>query len=249
MSGMSQSHNFIERSLMGALSFLKESVFADEFALKKGILQSLGPRLKISVFLLLLVAALLIRDIGLLAGLYGLCLALAVFSKIPLGFFLKRTWVFIPLFSLFIAVPATLSVFTPGETLATWHVLGTTLTVTRPGLGGAVLFVARVVTSVSLVVLLTVTTRHFELLRSLRSFGIPAIFVMTLGMCYRYIFLFVTVVENTYTAIKSRVGTRVHHKRGRHIVSWNIASLWARSQRLHEEVYQAMLSRGYRSGD
>jgi len=41
---MLRGNNFIERSLAGALSFLKESVFADEYAVKNGFLQSLDPR-------------------------------------------------------------------------------------------------------------------------------------------------------------------------------------------------------------
>jgi cobalt/nickel transport system permease protein len=228
------------------LSFFKESVFADEFALKKGFLQSWLPRPKAAVFLLLIVLVLLARDIKTLGGLYGSCFLLAVFSGIPPGYFLKRTWIFIPLFSLFIAVPAIFSIFTPGDALATWNIFGFKLIVTRQGAWGAGIFVARVVTSVSLVVLLTLTTQHTQLLKTLRSFGVPAVFVMTLGMCYRYIFLFMTVIEHTYMAIKSRVGTRVRHEKGRHVVTWNIASLWQRSYRLQEEVYQAMLSRGYR---
>ena len=83
-------------------------------------------------------------------------------------------------------------------------------------------------------------------LKFLRVFKIPQIFVMTIGMCHRYIYLFAELMENTYLAIKSRVGRNVHHKRGRHIVAWNIASLWNRSYQLNEAVYQAMLSRGYR---
>jgi len=73
----------------------------------------------------------------------------------------------------------------------------------------------------------------------------PQVFVMTLGMCYRYIFLFVEMIENTYLAIKSRAGTRVHYKKGQRIVAWNIANLWERSNQLNTEVYNAMLSRGY----
>jgi len=69
---------------------------------------------------------------------------------------------------------------------------------------------------------------------------------MTLGMCYRYIFLFVGIIENTYQSIKSRAGTGVYYKRGQHLVAWNIAFLWQRSCRLNEDVYLAMLSRGYR---
>ncbi|MDP3142439.1 MAG: energy-coupling factor transporter transmembrane component T, partial [Candidatus Omnitrophota bacterium] len=112
-------------------------------------------------------------------------------------------------------------------------------------LSGATLFVMRVVSSVSFAVLLSITTRHFELLKVLRIFKIPQIFVMILGMCYRYVFLFVEMVENTYLAIKSRIGATVNYKRGQHIVSWNIAYLWLRSYRFNEEVYKAMLSRGY----
>jgi len=126
-----------------------------------------------------------------------------------------------------------------------WNIWGIKLVITQQGLSSALIFVMRVVTSVSFVVLLSITTKHFELLKVLRIFRIPQVFVMTLGICYRYVYLFVGIIENTYLAIKSRVGRVVHSKIGRKIVSWNIASLWNRSVQLNEEVYKAMLSRGY----
>jgi cobalt/nickel transport system permease protein len=238
-------NNFIERSISGALSFFKESVFSDEYASRNGFLQSLDPRIKTATFLLFLIQILFTKNIFILLCLYAVSILLTCFSKIRLGFFLKRTWVFIPLFSLFIAIPALFSIVTPGEPLTTLKIAGIALTITRQGLSGATLFVMRVITSVSFVVLLSITTKHFELLRVLRIFRIPQVFVMTLGMCYRYIFLFVEILENTHLAVKSRVGTRIHHKRGRRIVASNIASLWQRSYQLNEDVYRAMLSRGY----
>jgi cobalt/nickel transport system permease protein len=240
-----QKHNFVERSLMGALSFLKESVFADAYAVQKGLLQSIDPRIKTVTFLLFLVSVLLTKNIFVLLALYALCLLLTYCSNIGLRFFLKRTLIFIPLFSLFIAVPALFSVFTPGDALVSVKIGGLSIIITRQGLLGALLFVVRVTTAVSFVVLLSITTKHFELLRVLRIFRIPQVFVMTLGMCYRYLFLFVELVENTYQAIKSRVGTGIHYKKGQAIVAWNIALLWRRSYSLNEQVYQAMLSRGY----
>ncbi|MFH0940962.1 MAG: cobalt ECF transporter T component CbiQ [Candidatus Omnitrophota bacterium] len=243
---MFKNSNFIERSLTGVLSFIKESIFAEEYALKKGFLQSLDPRVKAVTFLLFIVQVIFINNILFLSCFYALCLFLACISGINIGFFLKRTWIFIPLFSLFIAIPALFSIFTPGETLAVLRIFGAELVITSQGLSGAVLFVTRVVTCVSFAVLLSLTTKHFELLRVLRVFRIPQIFVMTLGMCYRYIYLFVEILENTYLAIKSRVGTKLHYKRGQHIVSWNIAYLWQRSFQLNEDVYKAMLSRGYK---
>jgi len=197
-------------------------------------------------FLLFIIQILLAKSILILLCLYALCLLLALVSGINLRFFLKRTWVFIPLFSFFIAIPALFSIFTPGEPLVAWKIAGITFTITHQGLSGAALFVMRVIVSVSFAVLLSITTRHFELLKVLRIIKIPQVFVMTLGMCYRYVYLFVEIIENTYLAIKSRVGTKVHYKRGQRIVAWNIAFLWQRSYQLNEDVYKAMLSRGYR---
>lgn len=239
------NHNFIERSIMGALSFLKESIFSEEYAQKKGFLQSLDPRVKLVTFLLFIIQVLFAKSMVVVLFFYLLCLLLSRASGIRLFFFLKRTWVFIPLFTLFIALPALFDIFSPGEPLIRFRVGGFAIAVTRQGLGGASLLVARVATSVSLAVLVSITTGHFTLLRCLRIFRIPPVFVMTFGMCYRYVYLFVEIIENTYRAIKSRVGVCVHYKRGQNIVSWNIACLWQRSYRLSEEVYQAMLSRGY----
>ena len=240
-----RNHNFIERSITGALSFLKESLFADEYALQKGLLQSIDPRIKTATFLLFLVFVLLAKNVSVLLTLYALCLLLTYCSNIYLTFFFKRTLLFIPLFSLFIAIPALFNVFTPGDALLSVKILGLNIIITTQGLLGAVLFVVRVTTAVSFVVLLSITTKHFELLRVLRIFRIPQVFVMTFGMCYRYLYLFVEMVENTYRAIKSRVGTGIHYKKGQRIVAWNIALLWQRSYTLNEQVYNAMLSRGY----
>lgn len=230
---------------MGALSFLKESVFSDEYASRNGFLQSIDQRIKFVTLGLFTLTALFTKSIIICICLYILSLALACLSKIDFSFFLKRTWIFIPLFSIFIAIPAMFSIFTPGEALATFKIFGLNLVITHQGLNGAILFVMRVITSVSFAVLLSITTKHFELLKVLRIFRVPQVFVMILGMCYRYIYLFVEIVENTYLAIKSRVGQRVHYKRGHRIVAWNMASLWHRSYQLNEAVYNAMLARGY----
>ncbi|MCX5678421.1 MAG: cobalt ECF transporter T component CbiQ [Candidatus Omnitrophica bacterium] len=240
------SNRFIERSISGTVSFLKESVFSDEYASRKGLLQSIDPRMKLVTFALLLLTVLFTKSIATVFYLYVVSLIFTYLSKIDLAFFLKRTWIFIPLFSLFIAIPALFSVFTPGETISGFNVFGLHFIITRQGLYGASLFIMRVITSVSFAVLLSITTKHFELLKVLRIFRVPQVFVMILGMCYRYIYLFAEVVENTYLAIKSRVGTAMHYKKGQHIVAWSMASLWYRSYRFNEEVYSAMLSRGYR---
>jgi cobalt/nickel transport system permease protein len=234
--------DFAERSIRGALSFFKEAIFADETAGLPGVLQSLDPRIKIAAVVLCILLVLFTRSLAILGFLYLLSLLLAVVSRIGFGFFLKRTWIFIPLFSLLIAIPAMFSFVTPGDPVLSagaFHV-------TRHGLMAAGFFIGRVITSVSLVVLLSMTTRHFDLLKALRFFGIPQMFVMVLGICYRYLYLFVEIVENTHRAIRSRVGRGMHYRKGQRVVAWNIAHLWMRSYALNEQVYNAMVSRGFR---
>lgn len=237
--------NFIEKSILGAISFLKESIFSEEYATYNGLLQSIDPRIKLLSILLLLLAVLFAKSLYLLAVIYAFALMLTVCSSIRLGFFLKRTWLFIPLFSLFIAVPALFDLFTPGETVFRLRILSLSFNITRQGILSASFFFMRVLTSVSLCVLLVLTTRNSVLLKVLRIFKVPQVFVMTLGMCYRYIYLFIIIIQDTYLAIKSRVGVISSVRKGQGIVAWNIASLWQRSYQMNEDVYKAMLSRGY----
>lgn len=246
MTGFLRKQNvFIERSLSGALCFFRDSVLSDEYASRAGFLQSLDPRVKTVTFAGFIGAVMFMKDVRLVFLAYLFSLALAAVSRIGFLFFLKRTWIFIPLFSLFIAVPSLFSGFTPGETVAVLPVFGKTLTVTRPGLDGAVLFVARVLASVSLAILLTLTTRASGLFAALRWLGVPQVFVMTLNMCYRYIFLFAGIILDMHRAMKSRTGGKMHYRRGQKIVSWNIANLWVKSVQMNQQVYDAMLSRGY----
>jgi len=105
--------------------------------------------------------------------------------------------------------------------------------------------VVRVATSVSLVVLLSLTTRHTQLLKVLRIFGVPQVFILTVSMCYRYLYLFAQMLENILTAIKSRVGVVSTPQKGQKVVAWNIANMWNRAEQMQSQVYLAMLSRGY----
>lgn len=243
---MAFKKNFIDKTITETLRFMKESVFADEIASRKGFFQVLDPRIKIITLFFVLVSMQFVSRIEPILFAYFFVLVLAKASGIGLGFFLKRTWIFIPFFSLVIAIPALFEGVSPGEPIVFLDFYFWKAAITRQGFRAAALFVGRVSTSVSIVILLSLTTRHFVLLKALRSFGVPDVFVMTLNICYRYIYLFLDVVEKVHLALKSRVGRVVGHRGGRRLAAWNIASLWHKSYCLNESVYQAMVSRGYR---
>ena len=236
-----KQNNFIEKTISASVSIIQDSVFSERIASGAGLLQGIDARYKaLSVFIFVL-CALFTGHISLLLALYLFCLVLAALSGIRTVFFLERTLLFIPLFSLFIALPAVFSSITPGDTV--WTFAG--VSITEQGLYSAALLVCRVTVSVSFVVLLSLVTRHFELLKALGAFGVPQVFIMTAGMCYRYIYLFAETVAGTFLAIKSRAGGVVRPGHGRRIAAWNMAMLWKRSYALNEQVYNAMLSRGY----
>ena len=84
--------------------------------------------------------------------------------------------------------------------------------------------------SISLVVLLTLTTPWVRLLAALRSLGVPRIFVLIIGMAYRYIFLLLGSVTDMYEARKARtVGPPKHDSAARAFVAATAGALLGKS--------------------
>jgi cobalt/nickel transport system permease protein len=183
----------------------------------------------------------------------------AYLSKVELFFFIKRVWLFIPIFSGMIVFPAMFNIVTPGEPLITfvhfdspvhfWVFQFTEISITKQGALGALLFISRVATSVSLIVLLTLTTRWADVMKSLRTLGMPQIFVLVLSMTYQYIFLLVRIVQEMYLAKKSRTiktnMTRQGIKKEQNWVASRIGTVLMKSYKMSEEIHSAMVSRGF----
>jgi cobalt/nickel transport system permease protein len=112
-------------------------------------------------------------------------------------------------------------------------------------LTGAVLIILRVGVSVSLAVLLTITSKWGELLKALRVFFVPKIFIMVLEMTYRYIFLLLTVITDMFIARKSRTIGANSLRENRRFVSVGIGNVFGKAYFLSEEIHDAMISRGY----
>jgi cobalt ECF transporter T component CbiQ len=125
--------------------------------------------------------------------------------------------------------------------------LGFGVGLTQQGLTSAALIVTRVAVSISLVVLLTLTTPWPRLLAALRALLVPRLFVLVIGMAYRYLFVLLATVEDMYVARKARsaAGSR-DHRGGRAVVAASAGALFGKAHALSEEVHQAMVARGYR---
>ena len=245
---------FISRTLSGVTGALESSIFAEESASLPGLLQRVDPRVKLITLLAFIVAAGLARGFALLLALHLLSLAMAAASGLSLGSFLKRVWVFIPAFTGLVALPAMFNLFTPGQPALV--ILGATewgplhladgLSVTQPGLRVAAMLLLRVGTSVSFAVLLVLTTRWTSLLNALRVLRVPPAFVLVLAMTHRYIYVLLHVVNNAFLARQSRSVGRLSGAQNRRWLGATMGSLLGKSYHLSNEVYLAMLSRGFR---
>lgn len=249
--GRRRKGSFLAKTLDGAAGILRQALFSQDLAALPGMLQRIDARVKLLTVTGLLVVVGLVRNLPLLVALYAVTLGLAAASRLPVGFFVKRVWLFIPIFTGIVVLPATLSVITPGHVVLTlWHWHGHAEGFTAQGLHSAGLLIARVATSISLVALLTLTTRWVRLLSGLRALGVPRIFVLITGMAYRYLYLLLDAVIDMYTARRARTlgpqGRRTDHAAGRRFVLASAGALFGRTHHLSEEVHQAMVARGYR---
>ncbi|OPX80099.1 MAG: Energy-coupling factor transporter transmembrane protein EcfT [Methanosaeta sp. PtaB.Bin039] len=251
--------DFVRKTLDGILSFLQEAFVTREISSKKGLLQSLDPRIKLISVLALVFALTTVRDLRVILIFYMITIVIAHLSGISLSFFVKRVWLFIPIFTGVIALPMIFNVFLPGQPLYHLLYLGPSASlgpfalpesiyITREGVWSACVFTLRVAACVSAVVLLFLTTSQAVLFRSLRSVGVPKVYVLTLEMANRYVFLFLEIIRDLYTAKRSRTiisrGTWAEQR----WVGGRIGYMLIKSLDLSERVHQAMISRGF-NGD
>ena len=232
---------FIERTLVDMNNTLEQSIFAERIAHQKGLLQALDPRIKVISMIMLLFAVSLSHQLIVIIALYFFTLILAGLSSVPLGFFIKRVWIFIPFFTGIIAVPALF--ITPGPILVN---LPLGVVITHTGAMSALFLLLRVGTSVSIAVLFVLTTPWNSVSKALGILRVPDVIVLVLGMTYRYLHLLLHMTNDMFLSRKSRILRRMNAAEERHLMAATTGTLLGKSLLLSSEVYLAMESRGYR---
>jgi len=250
---------FIGKTIDGIFGFLEEAFISESNSRRRGLLQGLDPRAKMVSILAVIFATSLTGNLRILIFIYILTLLFAYLSKIEVGFFIKRVWLFIPIFAGIIAVPMIFNIFLPGDPLFQVAYLGPgahlgpltlpeSIFITRQGFNAAVIFTMRVATCVSAVVLLFITTPKQVLFKSLRTVGVPKIYVLTMEMAYRYVFLLMDLVRELYVAKKARTIQARGMFEEQKWVGGRMGYTLIRSLDMSEKVHMAMMSRGF-NGD
>ena len=233
--------NFVQRTIDALAEAMERSLYAEQLASSRGILQNLDPRIKLIGTLLLIATAASAHTITVVIALAVVTFGLALLSRISLRT-LSPIWIGMFVFSGMIGLPALFLV--PGPILATIPWLGWQISAT--GLRSAAFLILRSEISITLSFILITTTQWTHVLKSLRIFGIPTLIVVILSMTYRYIFLMLQSASDMFEARQSRVIGKLPDNEARRLAAATVGVLLSKSFQLSNDVFMAMQSRGFR---
>ena len=148
--------------------------------------------------------------------------AVALLSRIPLLFLIKRLLLLEP----FVLGVAVLAVFQPGG----WRIM--------------LLLAAKCTLCLLTMILLSGTTPFTEMLRVLRVMRVPGLMITTLALMHRYIFVLGDEAHRMKRARMSRTFVQKPTKRWRTLATV-ISQLFIRASERAERVYAAMCARGW----
>lgn len=240
--GRKRRQSFVEHTIASFGRRMECAFYAEELAKKDGLLQRLDPRVKVIGMMLLLIDAALARNLFVIVGIFGVGLTLALLSRVPIRTLVTRAWLGALLFTGVIALP---SIFiTPGRVF--YHLPLLNWPVTAQGLQSALYLITRVETAVTLSLLLVLCTLWTHVLKALSVLGVPVVFIVILGMTYRYIFLMLQTARDMFESRQSRMIGVMDGPARRRLAAASAGVLLTKSFHLSSEVYLAMQSRGFR---
>jgi energy-coupling factor transporter transmembrane protein EcfT len=250
---------FLDRTLRRLAAVFAEAHLRETIARRPGLVQRVHPRARLAAALLFLVSVNLASSLSELSIHALLALTPVPLARIRIRELLGAGLAIALAFSTLMALPATLNLVSGGRVLlpilqvhATWRAgpydIPAVIGVSVEGLWTAATFLLRTLASATVVLCLTLSTRWTDLLASLRTFRLPALFLQTAGMAVRYLHLLLRHSEAAHLGKKARTVCRGSLASDQMWVGSRIAAAWERSLHLVTEVTDAMTARGF-TGD
>jgi len=247
---------FLDKTQRRLAAFFAASLLREEIARRPGLAQRLHPRARLLAVLLFLLSISLASSLSALVA-HALLVAMAVpLARIRARDLLGAGLLISIVFSVLMALPATLNLVTGGQVLLpllqrneAWRIgpyaVPQVVGISAEGLRTAATLILRTLTSVTAVLCLTLSTRWTDLLASLSWLRIPSLFLQTAGMTVRYLHLLLGQSEETHLGKKSRTICRRPLATDQMWVGSRIAAAWEKSLHLMTDVSEAMTARGF----
>jgi cobalt/nickel transport system permease protein len=233
---------YLERAVDGLRDGIERAQVAERLSERGGLLQGLDPRVKVTGLLALAASVTFVASLWIILGVLAFAVVLAALSRLPPSTLAVRVWIGALAFTGTIAAPALFLV--PGDIVGRVPLVG--WPITAQGLTTAGYLVLRVETTATLACVLVFTTPWPHVLKALRALRVPLVFVLMLGMTYRYILLLLEAAHEMFDSRRSRAAGALSRADGRRLAMNAAGALFGKTLYLSDEVYLAMQSRGFR---
>ncbi len=250
------SLSFIDLTIKSIANIIKIVYIQSDTAGRKGFLQQLDARVKAIFLFFFIIIISLNRQVSSQLLITAFFFVLLVFSNINLVFVYTKVFVLSFFFGFLIIAPAALNIVNNGEIIAKifqfknshsfwiYHVPAV-IGITKEGFWAVLRFYFKVANSLTLTLLIIYTTPFNDIIKSLKIFRIPNMLLLVLTLTYKFIFILSQTTEETYFAMKSRWWINTGESHANRIIAGRITHIFRKSWIKYEEIYRAMLARGY----
>ncbi|NCO68125.1 MAG: hypothetical protein COY75_11125 [Nitrospirae bacterium CG_4_10_14_0_8_um_filter_41_23] len=248
--------SYIDKSIESFAGILKESYIQWESASKTGFFHELDTRIKVVFWLFLIVIISLKKELLPELGIFITVFTLVVLSRINLVKFYKKIFLLGFIFGFLISFPSSLNVITHGEVLFPiitlskpydfWgYHIPEVIGFTGEGFSVVAMLTLRVLNSLSISFLILYTTPFPEIIKALKVLKVPDTFLIIISLAYKYIFIFARIVVDMHLAKKNRLVSAVKSAEARNWVAGRIAFIFRKTQLKCDDVFKAMVGRGF----
>ncbi|MBO3800912.1 MAG: CbiQ family ECF transporter T component [Thermoproteota archaeon] len=165
-------------------------------------MQKVSPEVKLALIFLTIATTLVEKKPISISLFFILSFILSFLSKIDFFDFLKRTFIFIPIYALAISFPR---LFLDGQKDVIVRFFFLELRTSFVSISQFLAFNFRVIVATSLVILITMTTTISELSSVLRRIGLPKEISASFLLTHRLLFVYLSKIKNLIFSIESRV--------------------------------------------
>lgn len=247
---------FIDKTMKNMASFIFSSQQQWNMTQRNGLLQKLDARVKVIFMLTFIILTGLVPNMALQIFIFCLIFFLIVISRVDFVYIYKRVLFLGFFFGFIIFLPASLNLFTKGEVVYRlvqfqqayhWWIysIPSEISITDNGIMVVLRMSMKVINSVSIALLIMSTTSFEQVAKALSVLKVPGIFLLTLSLCYKFIFILARTTEETYMAMKMRWWSRGAMSNAENVVAGRVGFLFRRAWEKYEQTYLSMIARGF----
>lgn len=255
-SGQQIRTSVLDKGIHHLAGLIQDGYAQWECSRRDGLLQRIDPRVKVVFMSLYLVLVSLKRTIEPQLVIMSLLALLVAASRLDMVSFYRRIGWPGFLFGVLVPLPSLLNLFSDGHLIMPlihmqrdhyfWmYRLPATVGITAEGMRGMIMLTLRITNSIALSMLVLHTTSFPDLVKALRVLRVPDSFIVVITLAYKYIFAFTRTVTDMHLAKKSRLLGAMNADQSRRWAAGRIACLFQKSQGRCEEIFKAMIARGF----